>query len=168
MKNFQRVFVLTFILAGLFTLPLESASNELSRVIEHFSEEVDREDGLSYTTSLGLGRDKIRDVSLFYSSKKPMQIDEARELIVKLTHSFVEDMNHNEYLKQDLVSYPFTAEHLDITIFFRGKDGKYAKMPDIAQVSMHKGIISFYKFSQGSFKVVHQENLNRAEKIALN
>lgn len=152
---------------GLFTYEAaEAVSNEISRVIKSFSEQVDKDDGLSYTTSLELGRDKIKEINLFYSSKSSVHIDDARTLIVKITDRFVGDVNNNAYLKGDLASYPFTAEKLDITVFFRARDGKYAKSPNIAQVSMHKGVVTFYKFTQGSFQIIHQENLERASKIA--
>ncbi|MCH9632474.1 MAG: hypothetical protein S4CHLAM6_08100 [Chlamydiae bacterium] len=143
-----------------------AVSNEISRVIKSFSDQVDRDEGLSYTTSVELGKDKIKEVNLFYSSKSSVNIDDARLLIVKITDRFLDDVNNNKYLKGDLATYPFTSEKLDITVFFRGRDGKYAKSPDVAQVSMHKGVVTFYKFAQGSFQIIHQENFQRASKIA--
>ncbi len=148
------------------SLNLFAASNELSRVIQSFSNRVDKEDGLSYTTSIELGRDEIREIGLYYSSKSPTDVDKARTLIVKVTDSFLEDVNSNAYLKGDLATYPLTPQQLDITIFFRGRNGEYAKNPNIAQVSMHKGVITFYKYTQSSFQIVHQENLIRTSKIA--
>ena len=142
-----------------------AASNEISRLIKSFSEQVGKDDGLSYTTSLELGRDKIKEINLFYSAKSSLHVDEARALILKITNRFVRDVNNNAYLKGDLATYPFTADKLDITVFFRGKDGKYAKSPNVAQVSMHKGVVTFYKFTQGSFQIIHQENFQKSSKI---
>lgn len=145
---------------------LPAISDELSRLIQKFSDDLDDEEGLSYTTSLELGKDKIREISLFYSGKKSLDVSQARVLIIKVVNEFLDDVNANHYLKSDLYEHPFPEDRLDITIFFRGKDGKYAKSPKVAQVSFHKGIVSFYKYSQGSFQVIHQENYQRASKVA--
>lgn len=149
--------VLCFVLAP----KLHADHRSLNLYIEKFSEDVASKKGLTFTTSLEFGEKKIKEVSLFYSSTKPQGLEETRELIIKLTKEFLDGLNKNSLIKPDLENYPFTADQMDFTIFFRDSSGKYAKKPKIAQVSLNKGIITFYKYQQGSFQVVEEEEIGK-------
>ncbi len=152
---------------GLFSYSaLFSVSDEINKVIQNFSDRVDQQEGLSYTTSLKLGNKKIYEIDLYFSSKDPMPLDEVRDLILKVTEMFLSDVNNNSYLQADLVTFPLTPHQIDITIFFRGKNGKYASLPDIAQVSMHKGVIAYYKYANESFQIIKEESIEQASTLS--
>lgn len=161
----KRSFLKAAFLAAVHSSILFPVSSEIDHVIQHFSDRINQLSGLNYTTSLKLGNKKIYQIDLYFSSHNPMPLDDVRILIVKTTQMFLEDVNNNTYLKEDLTNFPLTANQIDITIFFRGKNGKYASLPDIAQVSMHNGIIIYYKYANGSFQTIEEESFEKASKM---
>lgn len=134
----------------------------LKKAVDTFSEKVATSDRLSLTTYLEIGGTKIKEVSLFYSSTQDLALEDARKLMLKVTTSFLDLINNNENIKPDLEPYPFTSSQLDVTIFFRDAKGRYAQHPKIAQISSHKGVITYYKFDQGEFKQFQQEDFKKA------
>lgn len=134
----------------------------LKKAVDAFSEQVATSDRLSLTTYLEIGGTKIKEVSLFYSSTQDLVLEDARKLMLKVTTKFLDLINNNENIKPDLEPYPFTTSQLDVTIFFRDAKGRYAQHPKIAQISSHRGMITYYKFNQGEFQQFHQEDFKKA------
>lgn len=155
-----------FIAALVFVgVSLEAQSKALNDYIASFNNEMSKQETFTFTGCYESGQPGIEEISLYYSSISPQELDLAREQFLNFVDQFLEGLNENLRLKTQLKPYPFSAKGLDIVIFFRNKKGKYATSPNIGQISMKGGVITYYKFTQGEFKMVKQENYSTAEKL---
>lgn len=159
--------IFKMLVASFFVLSsqLHATHSALTQLIDRFSQKMETQNKLNLTTSLELGGKKIEEVSLFYSSNNPLELNEAKALIAEMTQMFLEELNGNAFLKPELNPYPFTPNQIDITIFFRGANGKYAVMPKIAQISLEEGVVTFYKYENKQFEVIYKENIEKAMKL---
>lgn len=147
-----------------FIAPCYAQSKALTDYISQFNSQVTRSEPLSFTGAYESGKPMTREISLYYSWQQPMKKDLARQKFVEFTNQFLEGLNHNMLLKSQLEPFPFSAKGLDVVIFFRNDEGKYAKPPNIGQISLKSGEISYYEYVKGEFKLIDKESFFEAKQ----
>jgi hypothetical protein len=65
----------------------------------------------------------IHDFSFFYEKFDKVDINKARELIIKLTQEVMNVINNDQNIKNFLYKYPFEVDGLDFSILFSEKNG---------------------------------------------
>lgn len=138
---------------------LFSESKQYRKLIDEFADQVDQKYHLQKTLSLELNGVAIREISLFFASNFPVKEKEAVDMCLDVSKMFLKKLNDNAFLKPDLDPYPFTVDQLDIIIFFR-KNGVYAPSPYVAQVELHGGVITLYKYEDKDFVVIQKEDIH--------
>lgn len=157
---------LFLLLFALNTPSLEAASKALDDYITTFNDEMSKKEPLSYTGCFDSGNGDIREISLYYSSDNPQELVKAREIFVSFVSQFLEGLNVNNKLKFQLSPYPFSEKGLDIVIFYRTKKGSYAPEPNIGQIALKNGVITYYTYSKSGFKEVRKESFLEAKKLS--
>ena len=95
----------------------------VSEVINEFAKEAIKEFGLEVSSSgAGMPFD-VESIIANFTMRKQSTIEEARELIVRLTERFVEITNKHEKLRPYLREYPFSPYRANIYLVFRDKGG---------------------------------------------
>lgn len=159
LKNKLVIFFVATLFVAMF---LDAQSRALQDYVTHFNDKLPQKEAFSFTGCYDTGDKGIEEISLYYSSDQPQTLPMAREEFVQFITGFLKGLNQNLKLKGQLDPYPFTSKNLDVAIFYRQKNGKYATSPNIGQISMKGGVITYYKYASGQFEVIKQENFNTA------
>jgi len=86
-----------------------------------------REKGLIPCGFGGGAIDQIHMIALSFNYRKPLTIEEGRDLVLTAVHELVDAINADERIRPYLASYPFGPERVEIAIFVQ--DVKGASLP---------------------------------------
>ena len=96
----------------------------VSEVINEFAKAAVKEFGVEVCSSGASMPYDVQSIIVNFAMKKQTTIEEARELIVRLTKRFVEITNKHEKLRPYLREYPFSPYRADIYLRFHDKMGR--------------------------------------------
>lgn len=160
----KKINALLVMMSVFLSSSLFSSSKALNDYISQFNTEVTQNAPLTFTGAFETGQPQIKEISLYYSWKQPMQMDLARQKFVEFVSQFLEGLNQNMRLRGQLDPFPFPEKGLDLIIFFRNDRGKYASAPNIGQISLNKGQVTYYEYKGDDFVPVYQESFFDAKK----
>jgi hypothetical protein len=108
---------------------------------------------------------KITHLSLSLDSNNPLLIQEARELLVYSTNTFLNKINSSKELRPYLESYPATEKNIELRIS-GSDDNKQIKPPYISYPAMLKGTCFYYiRNDKGRLELLHKETFTEAKQI---
>jgi len=108
----------------------------VSEVINEFAKAAVKEFGLEVSSSgAGMPFD-VESIIANFTMRKQSTIEEARELIVRLTERFVEITNKHEKLRPYLREYPFSPYRASVDLHFYDKNGLYYEDGSVHSVGM--------------------------------
>ena len=111
------------------------------------------------------GIDKLRMMGISLTSTDgPLNIEQARELVVYCTETFLREINKNKKIRPYLCRYPFTSENVKIKISCHDKENRLVHPPFITYVCVLKGKV-YYHIRNPYLKTVHEEPYEKALKI---
>jgi hypothetical protein len=90
--------------------------------------------------------DQIKMLALSFHYNEPIQIDEARALLIKSVDTFLLAVNADERIRPYLNNYPFGPQNLEVRIFLRGPNGHAVPVGELCVVSSIEGTFK-YKIS---------------------
>jgi len=91
----------------------------------------------------GAMMDSIKSLKLSFDLYRPIQVDEAREILVDLTEIFLNAVNQKVKIHPYLANYPFLPENLNILICFSNLDGSIIVSPEISSISLVHGEVLY-------------------------
>ena len=139
------------------------------RMVVKLAKEAYLEDGLRCTSRAGgaIGGVNYLGISFDSFDHTTMTIDEARVLIVKWTERYGDNINKHAILRPFLKYFPFTADHIRISVGFY--DQSMDPLPEefITYVAANRGEVYFCIKGEddGPFKYVHLETYEEARRI---
>ena len=149
--------------------PIPESQKICNRMVVKLAKEAYLEDGLRCTGRSGgaIGGVNCLGISFDSFDHTTMTIDEARVLIVKWTERYGLNINQHIKLRPFLKYFPFTAEHIEISIGFCDRSGNRLTKESIAYVATNwKGIRYCVEGEEdGPFKYVHLETYEEARRI---
>jgi hypothetical protein len=108
---------------------------------------------------------KVKALYLSLSYFKPIKIQEARELLVYSTNTFLNKINSSKELRPYLEGYPATEKNIELRISV-SDDNKQIKPPYISYPAMLKGTCFYYiRNDKGRLELLHKETYAEAEQI---
>jgi len=87
LKSKHLLFLIPLLLLG---TSLGAQNKALSDYIVNFNNEATKSDAISYTGSYESGSSGIKEISLYYSSSDPLQLDAARQMFLEFADEFLE------------------------------------------------------------------------------
>jgi hypothetical protein len=128
----------------------------VSEVINEFAKAATKEFGVEVCSSGASMPYDVQSIIVNFAMKKQTTIEEARELIVRLTERFVEITNKHEKLRPYLREYPFSPYRADIYLRFHDKMGRLYEEGSVDGVTInnHKQV----SYSTVSKKTSKEDN----------
>ena len=83
-------------------------------------------------------------MSITFNFYQESSIEEARELLVYATESYLSDINNDEEVRPYLHNYPFTYKNIRIAIHFYKKDGNDVSSEVLSIAVANKGRVDYY------------------------
>jgi len=97
----------------------------VSEVINEFAKAAVKEFGVEVCSTGASMPQDVQSIIVNFVKRKQTTIEEARELIVRLTERFVEITNKHEKLRPYLREYPFPYYRASVNLHFHDKNGLY-------------------------------------------
>ena len=114
----------------------------------------------------GDGTGKIRMFILMFKNSYPIQINQARLMLINSTQIVLNNVNHNQEIEKYLTQFPFTEKNVEIRILSRNKENNTFQPPNIANFSQNCGRLDYYVKKDEKLKLFHKESYEEAlEKI---
>ena len=143
MKKIIIVSVLIFKIAFLENAHAAPQGDAASRVAEKCWDYVQRKHGLLFMGYSGATFDAVNEMSFFFASDRKLDIELAREQMVKVTEGCLKIINSDVEIRPFLKRYPFTAENISIKIDYMKNTGKE---DDFYCTSMYLGDVIFMTY----------------------
>lgn len=115
-------------------------TDELTRIIQVFSEKMKYEKHLDLDDAI-IRQDKyINGVKLQYSSMDSLNLCDARALLVDVVDEFLDRVNQNSLIYPNLGTTPFPPENLEIYIHFVSFYNYYCDSFRVGMISLRNGV----------------------------
>ena len=120
--------------------PKSQLANEISnRVALQLKKERDL-----YPCGFGGGMmHQIRMLALSFNYYKPVEIEQARELLFSAGSLLLKTINENEQIRPYLDTYPFQPKNIEIRIFLKAADKFAIEDEKLCGISMLDGILEY-------------------------
>jgi hypothetical protein len=99
--------------------------------------------GLQPCGTGGQMMDQVKMLALSFDYKQPLQIDEARELLIKSVDVLVAAVNADDRIRPYLNNYPFEPKNVQIRIFLRGRDCVDIPAGELSVISAIDGTFNY-------------------------
>ncbi len=112
---------------------------------------------------------KIEMLALAFQYRKPIEIEEGRELLITAVNEFVAAVNAEERIRPYLANYPFDPKNIEIRIFVQRPDGSQAAPGKLRLLKALEGELEYEITdpSTGGLETILEETYQEAEqKIA--
>jgi 3-dehydroquinate synthase class II len=87
--------------------------------------------------------DQVKMLALSFDYKEPIQIDEARALLIKSVDTFLLAVNTDERVRPYLNNYPFRPQNLEVRIFLKAPDGREVPIGELCVISSIEGTFNY-------------------------
>jgi len=127
----------------------------VNQIISSFSAEMKKEFGLICWGSGGKMPHDVEEVEVAFICYKHANIEEARELEVKVTEKFIQAINSHEKIRPFLREYPFRADRAQVSIAFENRKTKLSYFDgSVASVFQVKNKIFYRADKEGSYVLI--------------
>ncbi len=161
MKN--KLLFSLFLLAGCH----QSNSDVANGVMSSYAKQAKDQD-LSLAGYGGSTMGSISQFKMSFDTPNHLTLQEARKLLVKTIHDFLNYVNSNEAIRSRLAVHPMTAKNVSIMISFR-KDDDWRPPREFVALFYNKDEKLFYSHWDNTaqrFCDKHQETLEEAIKLS--
>ena len=149
------------------------SGRELDRLVKKVFCEVIREMKLKHRMvcfcSGGAMMKEIEELDLSFNISHPVDVDEARLLLVDLAETLLESVNQNKKIKKYLANDPFISKNVSLQITFSNRDGSEIMAPNLESIMVIKDKVYFTsKDLESSYKSfnIHVESFDDTVKLA--
>jgi hypothetical protein len=99
--------------------------------------------GLEPCGSGGQMMDQVKMLALSFDYKGPIQIEDARKLLIQSVDTLVAVVNNDPLIRPYLYNYPFEPKNVEIRIFLRGADQFDVPLGELVVISSIKGTFDY-------------------------
>lgn len=159
---FLLIFVPFYTFSGCFYI------KETDRIVSSVLKDLEKKEKIYLFGYGGAFRDDVEEINLSFSTKKNVDIQKARRLIIYIAETLLKKINSNTQIRPYLHNYPFTNNNLKVSIHFNDKNDKAVLPPYLAYVGLMFGEIDYsLQNLQNNLKLdgIHQETYEEALKI---
>ena len=94
----------------------------------------------------GAGGQMMHEIQLLacsFNYYHEVDINQARELLLKAGNVFLKEINESEKIRPYLANYPFKPENIEIAIFVYNSDGSDQSLEKLRVITLWKGVLSY-------------------------
>ncbi len=124
------------------------------------------EKGLILVGTGGSMMDAVKMLMMGFDYFEAVDVKIARHLLINSIEEYLLEINNNEKIRPYLHNYPFTANNIEIEIYFRNPNGSKVALNQICIASARKGKIVYYidDPDRHTLKAIFEETYEEATK----
>lgn len=137
------------------------------KITEKAAKKLKGERGLVLAGTGGQMMNDIQMMSMGFNFYKVVDIDAARQLLIDSVEEYLFEINANKEVRPYLHNYPFTAQNVEVVIYFYNPDGSKVPSDKITIAAAEQGKIIYYVDypERYTIKSIHEETYENALKI---
>jgi hypothetical protein len=111
------------------------------------------------------GKKKIQVMHCGFFYYDELDVDQARELLLRAGNLYLTAINENEKIRPLLEIYPFTPKNIEISIFLQNRDGSKFSLEKLCIASIENGMLRYRIGAldpNGYFTVICEEQYEEA------
>ena len=86
----------------------------------------------------------VKNLSLTFFYRNPIEIEQGRELLIAGVNKFVTAVNADELIRPYLVNYPFEPKNVEIVISLQNPDGSEIIPGKLTYMAAREGFFTYY------------------------
>ena len=107
--------------------------------------------------------DQIQMLGLYFQYRKPLNIDEGRELLVYAVQTFLVEVNTDQRVQPYLNNVPFQPRNIIISICPKNPDGSSFGGENLSIIDVNEGVLRYHiNGPDGFLKEVYRETYEEA------
>ena len=140
------------------------------KITEKTAKKLKEQKGLSLAGTGGQMMDDIQMMMMGFNFYKVVDIETTRQLLFDSVQEYLSAINSNERIRPYLHNYPFTAQNVEIVIYFYNPDGSKVPPGKINIAAANQGEVVYYIDSteNHTIKPIHEETYEEALKLVNN
>jgi len=119
----------------------------LYMIVLRHAEKLKRQARLHWMGSRGLRKSRVGKFFLAYECYHPLDIEQARKLLVYAVESLLKTINAGDVPHPQLKHYPLTSQDIDVEIRFDTFFGEYVDRQYVELCEMKNNLVTYYSFS---------------------
>jgi hypothetical protein len=109
---------------------------------------------------------QIERLCLTFQYRHPVNIENARRILVQAGSKFMNEINSNEKVRQYLSNYPFEPKNIEIKIVLKKTNGSKVEKGELALIALRDGMLQYnFNDSDYSFKTIEETYEQALEKL---
>ena len=143
---------------------------EVNAIRRKTAREIEKELDLFCCGTAGQIMNGIKMVGLSFDCRRPLDINDARRLVVAATQTLINAINLKESIRPHLDHYPVGAEMVWMQIGVQARNGNSLELDSLCMVTANQGVIEYNVKDSGQHRLslVLQETYQEAlEKLHL-
>ena len=136
-------------------------------ITEKTAKKLKEQKGFSLAGTGGQMMDDIQMMMMGFNFYKVVDIETARQLLVDSVQEYLSAINSNEKIRPHLHNYPFTAQNVEIVIYFYNPDGSNVPPGKLSIAEANQGKVVYYidDPEKHTIKSLHEETYEKALKL---
>jgi hypothetical protein len=137
------------------------------KITEQTAKKLKEQKGLSLAGTGGQMMDDIQMMMMGFNLYNVVDIETARQLLVDSVQEYLSAINSNEEIRPHLHNYPFTAQNVEIVIYFYSPDGSKVPLGEITIAAANQGKVVYYidDPEKHTIKSLHEETYEEVLKL---
>ncbi|MEI6241849.1 MAG: hypothetical protein WCP39_00395 [Chlamydiota bacterium] len=139
----------------------------VNQIIQSFAKEMEKDFELVCIGNGGKMPHDVEEISVKFIAYRRATIEQARELEVNATETFLRMINAHEKIRPFLREYPFKVNRAEVSIAFRKNDNSAYDDSSVVHVFQVKNRIFYYaeEPNSGTRRILLEESYEEAVKI---
>ncbi len=140
----------------------------VNKVLNSVAKTLSRRHGMSCVGSGGAMMYQVEYLDLTFSMNRPLDKDEARNIIIDAVDEFLKAVNNDIKLRKFLEVYPYGPKNISVGIMLRNYDGTKLFHPQLGTVGFVNGNVLYLtddKENSWKYKEEIEESYDEAKRI---
>ena len=107
---------------------------------------------------------QIKELGLTFQYNHPVDLQQARSMLVNAVNVFLNEINSNEKVRPYLIQFPFDSKNVEIMILLRNPDRSKVDREELSLIVCEKGILKYKTYDADSYLLttIHKETFEEA------
>ncbi len=162
--KFGLVFCVAFLIFSSFGYQSPVYVKLAHKITEKTARELKAQKNLFLVGTGGQMMDDIQMMMMGFNCYKVLDIETARKLLVDAVQVYLSFINSNAEIRPYLHNYPFTAQNVEIVIYFYNPDGSEVPHEKIVIAAVNQGKVVYYvdDLEKNNIKTIYEESYEKA------
>jgi hypothetical protein len=107
---------------------------------------------------------QIKELGLTFQYNQPVDLQQARRMLVRAENIFLNEINSNEKIRPYLIQYPFDSKNVEVMILLQKSDGSKVDQGELTLIVCRGGVLKYeiHNADTHLLSTIHEETFEEA------